>query len=219
MGKVKDLTGQRFGRLTVLYESPERLGGFACWVCKCDCGNITKPIRSNNLKSGTTKSCGCLSRETTQKRSLKHGCSNSKIYRAWENIKTRCLNNNSDDFKNYGARGIKICKEWESNFQAFYDWSMSHGYEEHLTIDRIDVNGNYCPENCRWSTMKEQQRNRRNNRIITAFGESLTMSQWSEKTGIPTQILYMRLKSGWSVERALTTKVRKCRRKRKWQTL
>lgn len=136
----------------------------------------------------------------------KHGQYGSRLYETWQTMKKRCSNPNNRQYHLYGGRGIIVCDEWRNDFQAFYDWAMSHGYADDLTIDRIDVNGNYEPSNCRWATMKEQQNNRRNNHLITYNGETKTLKQWSEKIGIDWGVLYSRLKKGWSIEKSLTTK-------------
>lgn len=161
-----EMVGKRFGRLLVLSEGEKAKSGECRWICKCDCGVITPPIKSTRLRKGITKSCGCLQKEIVTLRVTKHNKSHSRLYSIWRGIKERCLKQNSVNYKYYGGRGITICDEWKNDFQAFYDWAMSHGYADCLTIDRIDNDSNYEPSNCRWATNKEQQNNRRNNKKV-----------------------------------------------------
>ena len=165
MNAIKDLTGMKFGRLTVVRIESEHIP--VSWLCKCECGK-EKIVRSGNLTSGNTRSCGCLRNELVAKASkaiTKHGMAKDdlRLYRIWQNMRQRCNNPKHKDYRNWGSRGIRICAEWD-DFKAFYDWAMSNGYADNLTLDRINNDGNYEPSNCRWATMKEQQNNRRNNK-------------------------------------------------------
>ena len=145
----------------------------------------------------------------------KHGLCKTRLYRIWRNMKVRCYNPKNRFFEFYGKRGIAICDEWKDNFQAFYDWAMSNGYADSLTIDRIDVNGNYSPENCRWVDMGTQTKNRRSNRIIDFRGERKTVTEWADIFSINVDTLYSRLNKGLDVETALTTPVDENKRRYK----
>lgn len=199
--RLIDLKGQRFGKLTVLERAcPERKGK-VYWVCRCDCGNYTV-VAGDNLKSGNTKGCGCMQVEGARKVNKKHGRTGTKLYKAWDSMRQRCYNPQKDHYEDYGGRGISVCDEWANDFSSFCDWAMSHGYNEKLTLDRIDVDGNYCPENCRWSTMKEQQNNRRSNHLLTYKNETHTMMEWSEILGVSYSALKKRIYKGMSTEEA-----------------
>lgn len=190
-----DLTGKRFGRLTVnkLLKTENNV---AVWECKCDCGTLTT-ASTYLLTSGKKKSCGCLKNEVIQKgTNLKHGKHNERLYKTWCGIKARTSNPNEKSYKNYGARGVKVCKEWKESFESFYRWSLSNGYCEDLTIDRIDVNGDYCPENCRWATKTEQQRNKRNTIKVTLFGIEKPLAEWCEILNIKYRTPYLNLRKG-----------------------
>ena len=196
MGRFIDLTGQRFCRLIVVKREENIKKGVTRWRCKCDCGNeiITT---TTALKTGGCKSCGCLHVESARKQGLaskKHGDVGTRLYRIWPNMKTRCYNIKNNNYKRWGARGIFVCTEWLNDFISFKTWALNNGYKEDLLIDRIDNNGPYSPENCRWATPLEQANNTRKVRLIKYNGEELSLNAWARKLGIAVTTLYNRLK-------------------------
>ena len=207
MGRLIDLSGRRFGKLTVLRRTTNR-GNKTMWECECDCGSVTV-VSGSNLVQGNVKSCGCLWKETVpsvnKEKRTRHSESNTKLHKTWCNMRYRCNNPNCKFYSNYGGRGIKICKEWEI-YENFRDWSLANGFEEGLSIDRIDNDGNYEPTNCRWVETKTQINNRRVSHNLTYQGVTHTIAEWSDITGIKWTTIKERLKHGWSIEKVLTTK-------------
>lgn len=200
MSKVNDLTNMEFGDLVVVGRAENNSRNRACWVCACKCGSITV-VSGSDLLSGNTKSCGC--------RRKKHGFSRTRLHKIWLCMKNRCYYHNHDQYSNYGCRGIAVCDEWKNNFIAFMNWALASGYNDNLTIDRIDVDGNYEPSNCRWITNKEQQNNRRNNHMISFNGKTQSLTKWAEEFGIKSRTLSQRINGmHWSIEKALTTPVK-----------
>lgn len=187
----ENLVGKKFGRLQVISEEHSKNKGLI-EKCKCMCGNITY-VTKHNLVNGNTKSCGCLHRDVTRELLSTHKLSNTALYKKFAKMIERCENPNSKAYKNYGGRGIKICDEWRNDFTSFYNWSMSNGYKEDLTIERIDVNGNYCPENCKWIPLKEQAKNKTNTIRITYKNETHILADWARITGLNPQTIRNRL--------------------------
>ena len=205
MGNVLNLTGQRYGRLTVLHRVENRITpsgkSISCWKCICDCGNETCAA-TQDLRSGDAKSCGCLKRELTQERMVKHGDSNTHLHNVWRAMLRRCSDKRQDDYCYYGGKGVSVCDEWRDDYIAFKEWSLQNGYSEELTIDRIDVDRDYSPDNCRWVSMKVQCNNRTSNRKYVVDGRELTIAEISEIYRIPYSRLYMRLRNGWPIDKA-----------------
>ncbi len=214
MGNFRDLTGQKFGRLTALNRAQDYLSPSGrrrtMWRCACDCGKECT-IEAYNLSHGKQVSCGCYRDEQLSRRQKKHGMTDTRLYFVWCGIKNRCYNPNVYEYRFYGARGISMCEQWKNDFLVFYNWAIECGYDISAprgmyTIDRIDCNGNYCPENCRWVTQMEQANNLRSNHIVEYDGETNTIAEWSRITGINQYKIRNRIVClGWSARRALTT--------------
>lgn len=200
--QIRNLVGQRFGRLVVLSHAGSDKFGKARWTCRCDCGTeCTKPSRP--LIAGESKSCGCLHAETVHTARRTHGRARSPVYRVWATMKGRCENPTDQNYPRYGGRGIRVCDRWQAFAHFLAD--MGEPPPKH-TLERKDNNGNYEPDNCCWATMKEQQRNTRSNLRITYRGETLPLAAWAERIGIAQGALHWRIrKAGWSIDRALTT--------------
>lgn len=212
MPSFKNLSNQKFGRLTAIHRGPNS-GKRSTWHCLCDCGN-TAIVYSSKLVNGHTQSCGCLQKERASQASFKHGHScypnkgkATKEYNAWSLMIRRCTDNkNAPEFKNYAARGITVCIEWQHSFETFLK-DMGLAPSPKHSIDRIDNNCGYSKENCRWATAKEQARNKRTTAFLTAYGKTKTISEWSEITGISIKRIHARLKRGWSPEKTISTPV------------
>lgn len=200
MGKIKNIKGNKYGKLTVI-SFVDVKNKKAYWLCECDCGNIVE-ISGIALRNGNTKSCGCL--KHTHRDLGARGLSKTRINNIYHSIKQRCNNPNLPGYKDYGGRGIKICEEWNTSFLSFYDWAINNGYSDKLSIDRIDVNGNYEPNNCRWITHKKQMSNTRKNLKYTIDGETLCLSEWCEKYNMPYWTVLHRIQRGLDVKTALT---------------
>ena len=197
-GKPIDETGNRYGKLVVTSYAGKNNSRVRFWNCVCDCGNKTVS-RGTSLRFGTSMSCGKCIRST-------HGMGETTEYRVWAGMKTRCYNTGDDSYRNYGERGIYVCDRWVNSFETFYE-DMGKYPGKGYSLDRIDNDGPYSPENCRWATVHEQQNNRRNNNVLTYDGKSMTVTQWSELLGINKQTLYARVRAGWTSEKALFTPV------------
>lgn len=209
--QLKDITGQKFGRLTVIKRVGRNKQRQATWLCQCECGNQITVVGCY-LRGKRVMSCGCLRKDNLLKSITKHNKSRDKIYKVFTGMKARCYNKNSIEYKNYGARGIKICEEWLNNFLNFYDWAIANGYDENAehgkcTIDRIDVNGDYCPNNCRFVSNLIQQRNKRNNRFIEYKGIKLCVSDWEKRLNFSQGTIKTRIKNGWSIKQIIETPI------------
>lgn len=206
---MRDLTGQRFGRLTVIDPCGTTGHGEIVWRCIYDCGNEHIASRGS-LTYGKVLSCGCLRREQASKIHTyvkpKHGGYGTRLYRIWRNMKSRCSCPTASKYHLYGGKGIKVCEEWLS-FERFRDWAMSNGYADNLTIDRLNSDGDYCSGNCRWVTQKGQANNTSQNRRIEYKGIVQTLSQWADALGLPYKVLSERVRRKWPIEKAFTAPV------------
>ncbi len=198
--KFEDLTGRKFGRLTVIERAPDghngvkRIKPVTMWKCICDCGKETI-VNRYSLVTGHTVSCGCKTR--------KHGYAHKeRLYETWKNMRRRCNDPTNKRFEQYGGKGVKICPEWD-DYEVFREWAMANGYREDLTIDRINLNGDYCPENCRWADALTQMNNTTRNRFIEYCGQTKTVAQWARYFGMKPYMLNSRICKGWSFERAI----------------
>ena len=214
MAPFVDLTGMRFDMLLVEHRVANDNHGNVCYQCLCDCGNRVV-VGANNLRNGNTHSCGCLKKKMMAAKQFKHGDaggrkkSSTRLYRIWRGMNSRCYIPSATEYEYYGGRGIVVCDDWKCNYQAFKKWALLSGYTDELTIDRIDNDGNYTPDNCRWVPMNEQLLNKSNNRLLTYKNKTMTITEWSKITGIDRRLIGIRIdRYRWTVERALTTPVR-----------
>lgn len=210
-----NLVGQRFGRLTVVGLSSRRWGGNrTLWLCICDCGG-TAEVRGTRLMKGTTQSCGCLRDEVRIKIHTTHGGTKTRLFLIWSGMKGRCYRPSLKDYPRYGGRGIIVCDAWRDSFEVFRDWALSHGYSDTLTIERVDVNGNYEPENCTWIPGAAQARNRQAKRSKYTGGKRINLKELAAKAGLDYGTFLNRLRNGLSIEEALSFKAGERHRLRK----
>lgn len=210
-----DIKGNKYGHLLAIKRVEDYItpNGYKIerWQFKCDCGKVIERNK-NYIIRGECCSCGCeKSKRTIRLNKLyktKHKMKNTKLYHIWGGIKTRCYNKLNHAYGLYGGRGIIMCDEWKNDFLSFYNWAIQNGYRDDLTIDRIDVNGIYCPENCRWVSMKEQSRNKRTNAFVEYNGEIRCIAEWADILKKSPQMLRYRLKNGWSISDAFNKKTR-----------
>lgn len=194
MGKIIDLTGRRFGRWTVEGLS-HQVGTMLYWHCICDCGT-KRPVFGADLKRGGSISCGCFMRETVVERHLTHGMTKHPAYRSWINMKTRCENPEHDSYLLYGGRGVRVCEEWQNSFEVFWR-DMGPTWRKGLTVERMDVNGHYEPNNCCWATRKEQAGNRRTERLIDTPEGKMSVTKAAELFGLTRNTVFARIRYGW----------------------
>ena len=206
--KVFDITGNRYGRLVVLHR--EGLSNsHITWKCQCDCGRIVEVV-GNNLKNGHTKSCGCYAKEKCVERATKHNMCHDRLCKEWYRMLNRASNTKWSEAHRYALRGIDVCQEWKESFETFQKWALENGYSNELSLDRIDNDKGYSPDNCRWADRKTQCRNKSNNVIIEYKGEKKTLAEWAEDLGMNYGTLHSRLKRwNWDIEKAFKKPLRK----------
>jgi hypothetical protein len=209
MGAFYDITGNKYGKLTVIKRIPNISARTTRWLCKCDCGKLHE-VNKNNLINGKVSSCGCYAKElmTRNKYRETHSQSRTRLYFIWQGMKQRCFDKNVKEYRRYGAKGITVCNEW-MRFENFYQWAMLNGYTDNLSIDRIDGRKNYEPLNCRWVSQKKQNRNKLNNRILELDGVEKCVGEWCEIYNLPMSTVINRLNRGCAPEEALNTNYRR----------
>lgn len=206
MATFNDITGKRFGRLTAIRCTRRGAKGIGVtmWLCVCDCGK-EKIIQSAHLVNGSSKSCGCLQREIAKTVNTKHGIKGTRLYDIFENMISRCYNPRCPAFSDYGGRGIAICDTWLQDRQLFFRWAQESGYTDELSIDRINNDKGYSPDNCMWASSKQQNRNRRSNVFITINGVTKVLCEWAQEVGLSHKTISYRIKNGWSHASAVLT--------------
>ena len=207
MGVPKDYTGKKYGMLTPIRRLEKSKNGYYIWLCKCDCGNEVE--RTVDVFTRGLSSCGCKQNKNIinmNKKNTTHNMSKTRLYGIYKNMLSRCYREKDIHYSAYGARGITICEEWLNDRSKFFEWALSNGYSDNLTIERIDNDKGYYPDNCAWVTKEMQYKNKRQNIMITYEGKTLCAEDWSKVTGIPSMTIRWRYKHGWSAERTLTTK-------------
>ena len=203
MSKAIDMTNETFNGCIVLRRNGTNKDNKATWKCKCFCGNEFIAV-GTHIRKDLKKSCGCLKEKTSREQGFRnktHGETKTRLYNVWRGIKKRCYLPYNKSYKYYGAKGIKMCREWKESYESFRDWANRNGYEEKLTIDRIDYKGDYTPENCRWVDWYTQARNRSNNKRMIYKGENLTKSEVAERIGISRELLQYRIKNGIDIDK------------------
>jgi hypothetical protein len=206
--------GTKFGRLTVIIfdheehhiykDNPHRNYREYFYKCVCDCGKEII-VSERSLKSGNTKSCGCLNHDKIIERNTKHNLSRTRLYKEYHGMKKRCYNKNARSYKDYGKKGIVMCKQWLDDFVQFYEWALANGYSDGLTIERIDIRQNYCPENCKWIPIGEQAKNTSRNKYYEINGIKHLIGDWCKIYDIPFTCVRHRLERGWDLQKALST--------------
>lgn len=198
-----NITGKHYGRLVAIEKVDNDRNNHKRWLCKCECGNEAT-VLENDLVTGKTRSCGCYYKETRKTVSKTHGGSKTRLFHIWSSMRNRCENPSHKDYGYYGGRGITVCDEW-NEYEAFSKWAYENGYADNLSIDRIDVNKGYSPDNCRWADAITQANNTRRNRMITYNGETKSLAMWARQYDLPQKLVRRRLEDGWTIEKALIT--------------
>lgn len=195
MGKTIDLNGKKFNRFTVLEYVGINNSRKALWLCECDCGKKVVVV-GQNIRNGSSKSCGCYGSEVLNKRNVEHGLSGTRLHRIWIGMRNRCGNEKTVGYKDYGGKGVEVCSEWVSDYVSFHEWATANGYNNNLTLDRRDPEGNYEPSNCRWTTIIEQNRNKRNTIFVEINGTTKKLVEWCSEYGVSKKLAWDRHRKG-----------------------